>query len=306
MLLTKKIGKWYEIIIPKEWNEVTVDGIFREKWQVPKKITHFFRTQKKVHLNGEPANWNVPLSTGTRMQILLFEEEEFSMSPAFIDVEILFEDDHLIVFNKPPFINTHPNSEGDNETLANAAAFYLLAKGEIRNIRHIHRLDRDTSGAILFAKHPLAGALLDKMLENREIKRTYLALVQGILYRKQGTIHEPIGRDRHHATRRRVSPAGQDAITHYKVLKEDPKKQISIIKCWLDTGRTHQIRVHLSHIGHPIAGDVLYGGKPIYKRQALHAAKLEFKHPLTEEVIVCHAPFIDNPPIFRNISVETI
>ena len=194
-------------------------------------------------------------------------------------------------------MNTHPNDETDKNTLLNAAQFYLESTGENSKVQHIHRLDRDTTGAILFAKHSLAGAILDRMLEKRKIKRTYLAIVEDHLKKKNGTIHEPIGRDRHHPTKRRVSSTGQEAVTHYQVIKQE--KGSSYVKCWLKTGRTHQIRVHFSHIGHPLIGDTLYGGKPLYKRQALHAAKLEFTHPITEEEIICYAPFIDQPAIFQ-------
>jgi 23S rRNA pseudouridine1911/1915/1917 synthase len=144
------------------------------------------------------------------------------------------------------------------------------------------------------------------MLEKRDIKRTYLAIVQGTLPNKKGTINEPIGRDRHHATRRRVSPTGQKAVTHYEVLKADQRRKLSLVKCQLDTGRTHQIRVHFSSINHPLAGDELYGGKPIFPRQALHAVKLEFIHPFTNEKIICHAPFLDDHKIFTDIDPYTI
>ena len=306
MLETRSLGKWFEVTIPESWNGVTLEEIFRSKWKVPKKLTHSFRTEKKALINGKPANWNVSLSAGTKLGLLLFEEVPFETEPSYLDVPVIYEDDHLIVFNKPPFISTHPNEPDETDTLANAAAFYMLSKGEIRNIRHIHRLDRDTSGAIIFSKHSLAGSLMDMMLEKREIKRTYLALVQGQLHQKKGIINEPIGRDRHHPVRRRVSATGQDAITHYQVLKGHSSQKLTAIKCWLDTGRTHQIRVHFSHIGHPLAGDILYGGLPLFDRQALHAAKLEFIHPLTLEKIVCYAPFLDKPPIFSGINLEDI
>jgi len=307
MIKTEKKGKWLEMTIPNTWDGLTIDDIFRTKWETPKKLTHIFRMEDKVLVNGKKANWNQQLETGIKLQFKLFEEEDIIVTPSNIAVSVLFEDDHLIVFNKPPFMNTHPNDLlHETYTLANAAAFYLLTNGEIRNIRQVHRLDKDTTGAILFAKHALAGAILDRMLEKREIKRTYLAMVQGLLHSKKGTLKDPIGRDRHHATRRRVSSSGQDAITHFKVIKEDSGKQVSYVKCWLDTGRTHQIRVHFSHIGHPLVGDLLYGGKPQVNRQALHAVKLEFIHPFTEEKIICTAPFIDEPVIFKNIDVNSI
>jgi len=304
MLNTMRMGEWFQITVPLEWNGQTIADIFRHVWESPKKLTHSFRMENKVLVNGDPANWNMPLIKGSKIQIKLFEDENIEIFPNFIDIDILYEDEHVLVINKPPFMNTHPNDpKADQDTLVNAAQFYLQAKGEIRNIRQIHRLDRDTSGAILLAKHSLAGAILDNMLVKRNIKRTYIALVHGVLKQRTGTINAPIGRDRHHATKRRVSPSGQAATTHFTVLKVDKGKQQTYVKCWLDTGRTHQIRVHLSHLGHPLVGDTLYGGNSIVKRQALHAAKLEFIHPFTQEKIVCHAPFIDQPVIFKDIDI---
>jgi 23S rRNA pseudouridine1911/1915/1917 synthase len=305
MLKTTRKGNWMEIITPKSWNGKTIEDIFRTVWEVPKKLTHLYRMEHNVLVNGIKASWKFPLNLGDKVLIKLSAEEELNDTPHFFhDVQVLFEDDHVIVFNKPAFMNTHPNDEMDENTLLHAAQFYLYSKGDQVDIRHVHRLDRDTTGAILFAKHALAGAILDRMLEKHELKRTYIAIVHGHLKKQQGTIHEPIGRDRHHPTRRRVSPSGQDAITHYQVIKFE--KGHSYIKCWLETGRTHQIRVHLSHIGNPLVGDILYGGKPLFKRQALHAAKLEFTHPITGEEICCYAPFIDQPPMFVGIDVNSL
>lgn len=307
MLSTNRKGKWFEITLPEKWNGLSIDDVFRNKWGTPKKMTHFFRNEKKVQVNHKPANWDIPLAAGDKIMIDLFEDIKGEIPPTFLDIPVLYEDEHLIIFNKPANMNTHPNDiELEKNTLLNAAVFYLEAKGEMRNIRHIHRLDRDTTGAILFAKHPLAGAILDQMLLKRKIKRTYIAIVHGLFTAKKGTIQEPIGRDRHHATKRRVSPTGQDAITHFEVLKVDKQKKLTYVKCWLDTGRTHQIRVHFSAIGYPLAGDTLYGGRPIFKRQALHAAKLEFIHPFSEEQITCHAPLMDIPPIFTDIDIFSI
>ncbi|TCJ05008.1 RluA family pseudouridine synthase [Cytobacillus praedii] len=286
MIQTKCFGEWFEITLPSNWEGYSIDDIFRIVWKAPKKQIHTIRMEKHVKVNGELINWTQPLKENDRLQLKLFMEEEFGVIPAYHEVDVLYEDEHMIVFNKPANMDTHPNTLEQTNTLANAAAFYLQAKGERRKIKHVHRLDRDTTGAILFAKHALAGSILDKMLEERSIKRTYFALVHGQLKRKKGTIQEPIGRDRHHPTKRRVSASGQPAITHYELLEYNSKQNLSLIQCQLDTGRTHQIRVHLSSIGHPIVGDKLYGGKPLFERQALHAGKLVIPHPFTDENIV--------------------
>jgi 23S rRNA pseudouridine1911/1915/1917 synthase len=289
VIQTRRFGDWFELILPPAWEGFSIEQILKDLWHSPKKQVHTMRMEKGVKVNGEIIPWTKPLQAGDKLQIKFFNDEEFGVIPAFIDIEVLYEDDHLIVLNKPAGMDTHPNTPDQANTLANALAFYLQSKGEFRKVKHVHRLDRDTTGAVLFAKHLLAGSILDRMLEERQIKRTYAAIVHGKLKTKKGTIKDPIGRDRHHPTRRRVSPAGQPAVTHYELLKSFAKENLSLVKCSLDTGRTHQIRVHLSSIGHPIAGDTLYGGKPIYKRQALHAAKLEIPHPFTGETITCIA-----------------
>ncbi|MDQ0219901.1 RluA family pseudouridine synthase [Peribacillus cavernae] len=290
------------VTIPDKWNQFTIEGIFKDYWQVPKGLIHEWRMGKEVFVNNQFRSWNSSLKAGECIQIPIFTEEiEVSVHPSDLQISILYEDEHVLIANKPAGLDTHPSSPDQVQSLLNGAAYHLFAEGRPGMIKHIHRLDRDTTGAVLFAKNRLAGSMLDKMLEDRKIKRTYVALCEGILAKNQGTISEKIGRDRHHATRRRVSPTGQTAVTHYQVLRRYPKKKLSVAKCSLESGRTHQIRVHFSHIGHPLAGDSLYGGKPVYPRQALHAYKIEFIHPITEETIVCRAPFLDNPPIFPDI-----
>ncbi|WNF23946.1 RluA family pseudouridine synthase [Mesobacillus jeotgali] len=301
MIHTTKKGEWCELVIPAEWESHTLETLFKDFWKAPKKMVHLFRMEKNVLINGQVPDWTIPLKKSDRLSMKLFTEEEQTVSPEYLNADIIYEDDYLIVFNKPAGMDTHPNVSGQGGTLANAAAFHMLSNGEGNRPRHIHRLDRETTGAVLFAKNPLITAILDKMLEERNIKRTYLALADGIIHQKKGTINKPIGRDRHHPTRRRVSETGQQAITHFKVLDKIKHENLTLVQCSLDTGRTHQIRVHFSSIGHPLAGDALYGGSDTFHRQALHGVKMEFTHPFTQEKIICHAPFIDQPPIFLNI-----
>ncbi|TMU88266.1 RluA family pseudouridine synthase [Bacillus sp. BHET2] len=289
---TRKKGNQFELVIPDNWKNVTIETILREYWEAPKKLIHSMRMEKDIRVNGELIPWTDPLSAGDLLQLHLFKEVEYDVSPTYGEIEVLFEDEHLIVVNKPAGIDTHPNHPGETDTLANLVAFHHQSHGESCRVLHIHRLDHDTSGAIIFAKHPLSKAILDRLLAERKIKRTYHALVHGRLKQKKGTISEPIGRDRHHNTRRRVSPSGQDAVTHYQVMEN--RNPYTLVEVQLDTGRTHQIRVHMSHLGHPLAGDTLYGGRPVFKRQALHAARISFPHPLTDEKIECEAACMDD------------
>ncbi|BCB02839.1 RluA family pseudouridine synthase [Bacillus sp. KH172YL63] len=289
---TRKKGDQFELVIPDKWKNVTIETILRNHWQAPKKLVHSMRMDKDVRVNGEPVPWNVPLEPGDTLQLHLFKEAKYDVTPTYGELNVLFEDEHLIVVNKPAGIDTHPNHPGETDTLANLVAFHFQANGESCRVLHIHRLDHDTSGAIVFAKHPLSKAILDRLLSERKIKRTYHALAHGRIKQKKGTISSSIGRDRHHGTRRRVSPSGQEAVTHYKVLAY--KEAYTLVEVKLDTGRTHQIRVHMSHLGHPLAGDTLYGGKPVFHRQALHAAHISIPHPFTEEWIECDAPCLDD------------
>lgn len=306
-MITQKKDEWLELVIPQEWKGFNIEHILKEVWQAPKGYIHQLRMDKGITVNGDVYPWSKELNIGDKLQIHMFPKEEYGVKPTSSDIQVLYEDDHIIIVNKPAGIDVHPTEENQDNTLSNHLAFYFLQKGIETKIRHIHRLDKETTGAVLFAKNALAGAIMDRLLEKRIIKRTYLALVQGKVFKKNYTINEPIGRDRHHATRRRVSPTGQEAITSYEIIKYNPNNDTTLVKLQLETGRTHQIRVHMSYIGHPIVGDSLYGGTTgRYSRQALHAIKISLPHPITNEEVSCIAPFIDNPPIFEEDILELV
>ncbi|WP_243296357.1 RluA family pseudouridine synthase [Bacillus litorisediminis] len=286
-------GPYLIFPVKEEWEGLTLQDIFKKKWVLPKKLVHDWRMNRAVLVNGDDHHWHLPCNKGDLMKIKVLQEQDFLVEPQYAEIHILFEDDHCMVVNKPPHMKTHPTEEKNELTLLHAASFHVMASGESRKVRPIHRLDRDTTGAVLFSKHELAGVLLDNQLTKKKVHRTYWAIVEGVPSQKKGTIHGPIGRDRHHPTRRRVSPGGQSAVTHYEVLETSKKMNRSLILCTLETGRTHQIRVHLSYIGHPLVGDQLYGGSSSFYRPALHGIELSFIHPLLEENITMKAPFLD-------------
>lgn len=282
MKMSKK-GEWLEILIPAAWDNESIENILIQLWKISRNQLHQLRMEKGVKCNGEAVSWKTPLKSGNRIQIHLFKDEDYGVQPEYREIEPVYEDDHLLIVNKPAGMDTHPNQPDQTGTLANAVAFHWQQQGIQAKVRHIHRLDRDTTGGVIFAKHPLAASIMDRKLEERIIKRTYIAVVEGLVTASKGTIHQAIGRDRHHPSRRRVSPQGQDAITHYQVLERYSRHQMTLLEIQLDTGRTHQIRVHMSFAGHPLIGDELYGGSQRHlNRQALHAARIELPHPLAE------------------------
>ncbi len=305
---TRRQGEWFEITIPKKWDSYTIERILKSEWKVPRKLLHKHRTERSVTLNNESRHWKqTHVSEGDSLRIKLFEPRPLEVTPAYADITILYEDDHLLVVNKPAGVDTHPNRPEQTNTLVNAVAFYFQANGIESTPKYVHRLDRDTSGAILFAKHELAIALLGNLLKRREISRTYLAWVHGKIKPAQGTIVQPIGKDRHHPARRRVSAGGQHAETFYERIQYSDDRRASLVKLRLGTGRTHQIRVHLSYAGHPLLGDELYGGEAhSLGKQALHAAKLSFTHPFTEEFVECIAPPEQKQSLFTFDHVQAL
>ena len=209
--------------------------------------------------------------------------------PAPLPLDILYEDEDILVLNKPADMPVHPSIGNYTNTLANAAAFYFQQKNELCPFRCINRLDRDTSGALILAKNALSAAILSAQMRNREIRRTYLAVVCGVTP-PSGTVSAPIGRVSDSVIQRQVDPEhGESAVTHYERLAV--RNDHSLLEIHLETGRTHQIRVHMGYIGHPLPADYLY--HPVYdhfKRQPLHSFQLNFRHPLTGKNLCFTAP----------------
>ncbi|SDD24922.1 23S rRNA pseudouridine1911/1915/1917 synthase [Paenibacillus sp. UNCCL117] len=234
---------------------------------------------------------------GSRLRLKLFPLEESQYGAAEAgqsgepeEAELLYEDDFCLVAGKPAGMKVHPTEPLETGALSQAVSRRLYLEGRPCRPRHIHRLDEDTTGPVLFAKYAWVQSRLDVWMSEKRIERTYVAIVQGQVARAKGRIDAAIGRDRHHPTRRRVSPSGDRAVTRYERLQV--WKHATLVRLTLETGRTHQIRVHMSHLGHPLLGDVLYGGPadPI-ARQALHGERLVFPHPLTGETIAVDAPW---------------
>jgi 23S rRNA pseudouridine1911/1915/1917 synthase len=217
------------------------------------------------------------------------EPKSPTLKPEKIDLDIVFEDKDILVVNKPPYMSTIPSREHPDGSLANAITGYYKRK-EIDSAVHIvTRLDRDTSGLVLIAKHRHIHHLMSLQQKKREIKRSYEAFAEGFFAAKEGTVNEPIGRKESSIIEREVRADGKAAITHYHVVRQ--YEEFAHITLNLETGRTHQIRVHMSFKGHPLLGDSLYGGNhERMERQALHCFSLSFTHPFTGDPLQFMAP----------------
>ncbi len=211
------------------------------------------------------------------------------LPPIPMALSILYEDEDVLVINKPPFLPVHPSMGNRDKTLANGIAYYMQEQKKEFVFRPVHRLDKNTSGAILLGKNAHSAGVLGEDLKAGRISRSYLAVLQGILPEEEGTVDAPIARLPGSAIARCVMEGGERAITHYKVLAVG--KGYSLVRLWLETGRTHQIRVHMAYLGAPVAGDFLYGKEEMaIPRQALHSETLKFNQPVSGEALFFRAP----------------
>lgn len=243
-----------------------------------------------ILLNKERGFGKTLLKQGDILRILIPEQPVCdNIVPTKMNLSILYEDEDILVLNKPADTPIHPSQGNYENTLANGVAYYFAQKGQPFIYRCINRLDRDTTGALILAKNPLSAAILSQQMVQRRIRRTYLALVEGVPP-KSGTISAPIARAEGSTIERMVDFAnGEYAVTHFELLEAGSR--CSLVELHLETGRTHQIRIHMKHIGHPLPGDYLYN--PTYdliSRQPLHSYQLEFSHPITKKALVFTAP----------------
>lgn len=253
-------------------------------------LTSMKPDKEALLVNGMRAGGRSILKEGDHFRVRVMETGSMEgIVPAPLPLDILYEDEDILVLNKPADMPVHPSIGNYTNTLANAAAFYFQQKNELCPFRCINRLDRDTSGSLILAKNALSAAILSAQMRNREIRRTYLAVVCGVTP-PSGTVSAPIGRVSDSVIQRQVDPEhGESAVTHYERLAV--RNDHSLLEIHLETGRTHQIRVHMGYIGHPLPADYLY--HPVYdhfKRQPLHSFQLNFRHPLTGKNLCFTAP----------------
>ncbi len=262
-----------------------INEILSLEFKISTRLKNKLIKKNMLFLNNTTCDTRAPVKVGDKLIIdFNYEEDNSNIVPNGMDLDIIYEDDWLLIVNKPSGIAIHPSILHFNNSLSNGIRFYFDKIGLKKKIRPVNRLDKDTSGLVIFAKCEYIQECLSLQMQEGILKKEYLCLVSGTINPKSGTINLPIARKEGSIMERCIDEKGKQAITHYKVIKEF--KNYSLVECRLETGRTHQIRLHMASIGHPLLGDTLYGtSSSLISRQALHSYKIKFIHPITKKEI---------------------
>jgi 23S rRNA pseudouridine1911/1915/1917 synthase len=272
----------------------TVEDILERSLLLPRREIQRLARGRSIRVTRRPAALADTVAHADVVTVLPGETHQSGIQPFAMELRVVHEDGHVLVIDKPPFLLVHPTEPGQAHTLVNAIAHRYRQQRIDARIHPVHRLDRDTSGLVLVARTPEAHRHLGRQLTTRELKREYLAVVDGEVPEASGTIDAPIGRQPTQPVLRTVRPDGEPARTHFRVVERFAGA--TVVALDLDTGRTHQIRVHMAHLGFPLLGDRQYGrrGQKRIGRQALHAVRIGFGHPGTGERVVYEAPLPDD------------
>ncbi len=279
-------------------NELNINQILQNELNMSSRLLYKLIKGEKILLNGDVCDTRNFGNSGDLLIVDFdYEEDNSNIVPTKMSLDIVFEDEWLLVINKPAGIAVHPSILHYSDSLCNGVKFYFDSIGLNKKIRPVNRLDLNTSGLVVFAKCEYIQECLISQMKNKQFKKEYLAVCNGFFEEKSGTINLPIARKENSIIERCISESGQSAITHYEVLKEFDN--YSLVKCSLETGRTHQIRVHMSAIGHSLIGDSLYGSiSDLIDRQALHCYNLQFIHPVYKEPLNLYGEI---PLDFKNL-----
>ena len=300
-------NKIQEIVVENEEN-IRIDAYLSKKLEMSRVAIKRLLENEKIYVNKKIVKPSYKIQLNDVIMVENEEPTEISIKAQDIPIKVLYEDNDILVVNKPKGMVVHPANGNPDGTLVNAVM--AICKDSLSGIGGkirpgiVHRLDKNTSGAIIIAKNDVAHIKLTDMLKNHEIEKTYIALVRGIIKENDATINIPIARSISDRKKMAVARNGKEAITHFKVLKRSYENDCTLLEVKIETGRTHQIRVHLSYIGHPVIGDDVYSnGKNKWgiKGQCLHAKNLKFKHPITGKQMDIQAEL---PDYFKKIIAE--
>lgn len=284
-------------VVPPEEDGALLKKVLRDKMRLSRKLLSRLKlTPEGITVNGVRRYTSARVQAGDVVEIRMEEERSEDILPQEMPLDILHEDEHLLIVNKPAGLIVHPTHGHYTHTIANGVVHYWQQRGENIRFRPVHRLDRETSGVLAVAKNPYAHQHISEQMQTGGVEKTYLAIVHGAVECDSGTIDAPIDRDPASPHVRIVTPGGYRSVTHYETV-ERYGESASLVRLRLETGRTHQIRVHMKHIGHPLVGDAMYG--PAHAKQAegtsldrhaLHAVRLAFAHPADRRPVGFEAP----------------
>ncbi|GAA0768248.1 RluA family pseudouridine synthase [Clostridium subterminale] len=277
-VITYKVGR--------EGQDVKIRDYMKESLNLSGRFIRGSAMNRRLRVNGKEVKLNYKLQEEDIIEVTVNAEESQNIEGEDLNIQVIYEDDDLLIVDKPPFMVVHPTKSHPMGTLANGVIHHFRSNNDNSIVRLVSRLDRDTSGLIMIAKNQFSHMNLAKSMDKNLIKKSYLAIIHGNLENKEGTIDLPIGRPTDETIKRAVLEEGQRSITHYKVVES--YKVGALVELLLETGRTHQIRVHLSYVGCPIYGEQLYSDfndEELISRQALHAYALSLPHPRTGEIL---------------------
>lgn len=300
--------------VPKETTYQTIKEVLKIEFFVSDRLLLKLKKLQKISLNDEVVYVHHPIQKGDIIQCdLEYEEDNSNIIPTPLPLVILYEDEGYLVINKPAGIPVHPSCDHYTDSLSNRVRSYFDQIGLKKKIRPVNRLDKDTSGLVIFAKNEYIQECLIRQMQSKDFVKKYIAIINGHLETRHGTINALISRKENSIIERCINPNGEIAITHYQVLNQEQIEKLfqskninvttslDIVECTLETGRTHQIRVHMAHIGHPLLGDTLYGtSSPLIARQALHCYTMRFIHPITKQEVVYESNIPKDMIIIKN------
>lgn len=278
----KKENQKYNLISYTSNEDSTLKQILLDKLNFSVRSLSKMKREETVLVNKEFKKPSTKIKIGDLIEVKI-EEDMANFEPQDLKLEVLYDDFDIIMVNKPPFMVVHPTKSHNNNTIANGITDYIIKKDEKIKVRFVNRLDMNTSGLVIIAKNAYAHHILSKDMSDDKVQKKYITVVKGIVKDDKGTINQPIYRQTEDSIKRVIDERGQASVTHYKVLER--LNDATVLEIKLETGRTHQIRVHMEHIGHGIIGDELYGyvDENLINRQALHAYSLDFNQPRTKE-----------------------
>ena len=293
-------------VVTKEYQNKRIDKVLTDlNKEASRNQVQSWIKDGYVYVNGESVKSNYKCQLEDQIEWEEPEVQELEIEPENIPLDIKYEDEHLLVVNKERGMVVHPSHGHRTGTLVHALLYHCNDLSGINGVHRpgiVHRIDKDTSGLLLVAKHDKAHELLSEQLANKEVNRQYEAIVHGVIEHNKATIDAPIGRDPNDRQKMAIVESGKPAITHFSVV--DRFEKFTHVYCDLETGRTHQIRVHFQYIDHPLVGDPKYGRRKTLnvQGQALHARKLSFTHPMTGEQMT----FTSEPPEIFQETLENV